>query len=316
MGQAVGAYACPVFIGWLILAQTVRWSEPVMSAVTWLAFAVLVTRWAARRAWPGAIRAIVASPLSPMAVAAAVSALVNGGWSRAADWTLYAVMLACFLDARPDLDRHLLRVGKLVITVCLVEWAYLAMRGQWNERIHLLGNPNVIAAMICLLVPLLDWPWRVLSAVVVVATGSRAGMVGLGLWGAAYAGRWWGWAACALVSLLMVAARPAGSLLRLAFWHEAVRLFSTHPFIGVGPGLYRYGNWVHAHNLGLTWLAETGLIGLLALLVTILRYGRRSDRLDLSPIIAVIPFFIFDDMTMYWAVSLGALYLVSRKGKA
>ncbi|HXF62410.1 MAG TPA: O-antigen ligase family protein [Caldilineaceae bacterium] len=65
---------------------------------------------------------------------------------------------------------------------------------------------------------------------------------------------------------------------RLAHWLAAVRMFSTAPWLGVGPGNYsivypevRLPLWEeplgHAHNIYLNLLAESGLVGLAAFLM-------------------------------------------------
>lgn len=64
---------------------------------------------------------------------------------------------------------------------------------------------------------------------------------------------------------------------RIAHWQAAVSMAQAHPFIGVGLGNYaavyedyRLINWEeplgHAHNLYLNFLAETGVVGLVAYL--------------------------------------------------
>ncbi|MYE26389.1 MAG: O-antigen ligase family protein [Chloroflexi bacterium] len=64
---------------------------------------------------------------------------------------------------------------------------------------------------------------------------------------------------------------------RIAHWQAAVSMAQAHPFVGVGLGNYaevyedyRLINWEealgHAHNLYLNFLAETGVVGLLAYL--------------------------------------------------
>jgi len=72
---------------------------------------------------------------------------------------------------------------------------------------------------------------------------------------------------------------------RLTLWPIALRMASAYPLLGVGPDNFRwlYGKYLgldvwntdlHANNLYLEWLADTGIIGLIAFLwlsVTILR---------------------------------------------
>jgi hypothetical protein len=311
----------PAWLFWLILAQSTRWATPWVAVISWAGFAVLVTGWVCERGWPGAIRAILGSPLSPMVAAAALSAVINGGWwSRVADWLLYAVALAWMLDRQPDMDRAIVRVGWVVIGACLVEAVYLLQAHVLGQglvwRVHLLGNPNVIAAMLCIVLPLgRGHLWWGLGLAAMLSTGSLAGMVGLGVYAAVRYRQWWAYGLAGLIAF-----KPQSALLRLAFWQQAARLFAAHPVFGVGPGMYQYGEWMHAHNILMTILAETGWIGLLGCLVAGLLVTRRGQiglaRLShVSPILAVLIFYLVDDMTMYWAVSLGVLYLYSREVK-
>lgn len=76
---------------------------------------------------------------------------------------------------------------------------------------------------------------------------------------------------------------PGGTiLLRLTLWKAAIKVFSDHPLTGIGPGVFRYVDqyygslWfgstypfvrgLSAHNLFLHYLAESGIIGVLAML--------------------------------------------------
>jgi putative inorganic carbon (HCO3(-)) transporter len=67
---------------------------------------------------------------------------------------------------------------------------------------------------------------------------------------------------------------------RVAHWQAAWRMFTAHPWLGVGIGNYAkaYASFAlprwseplgHAHNIYLHFLAETGLLGLAAYLVLI-----------------------------------------------
>ncbi len=76
---------------------------------------------------------------------------------------------------------------------------------------------------------------------------------------------------------------PGGTiLLRMTLWKAAIRVFFDHPLTGIGPGVFRYVDqyygslWfgstypfvrgLSAHNLFLHYLAESGIIGVLAML--------------------------------------------------
>jgi O-antigen ligase len=76
---------------------------------------------------------------------------------------------------------------------------------------------------------------------------------------------------------------PGGTiLLRMTLWKAAIKVFLDHPLTGIGPGVFRYVDqyygslWfgstypfvrgLSAHNLFLHYLAESGIIGVLAML--------------------------------------------------
>lgn len=76
---------------------------------------------------------------------------------------------------------------------------------------------------------------------------------------------------------------PGGTiLLRMTLWKAAIKVFFDHPLTGIGPGVFRYVDqyygslWfgstypfvrgLSAHNLFLHYLAESGIIGVVAML--------------------------------------------------
>jgi O-antigen ligase len=211
-------------------------------------------------------------------------------------------------DIRPQLEHAIGTVGKMVIGVSVFEWLYLA-RTFGGGRVHLLGNANVIAAMIALALPYLTGAWLFLAAAAMVATGSLAGLIGLGMWFVStWKGNHKGLPLLVAGVALAVFIRPESAMLRLAFWQQAIRLFLAHPLAGVGPGLYRYGEWVHAHNNLATILAEMGTIGLSGLGLAGWKL-RRLNWGNLAHLVALAPFFLIDDMTMWWAVMFGSFYV-------
>lgn len=297
-------------LAWLVLAQSTRWATPWAAWVSWGMFGCLMAWWVARRK-QAAMVAVWRSPVLPIAGAAILSAAVNGGWPRAADWCMYAAMWAWMDDTRPQLGPAVGTVGKMVIAVSLVEWLYLVGQPQGiapTWRVHLLGNPNVIAAMIALALPRLRGGWLFLAAAAMVATGSLAGLIGLAVWFVStWKGNHKGLPLLAGGVVLAVCIRPKSAMLRLEFWAQAIRLFLAHPLAGVGPGLYRYGEWVHAHNSLATILAEMGIIGLSGLGLA----AWHMRRCRWARMIAIVPFFLVDDMAMWWAVMLGVIYVLT-----
>jgi len=340
INERLRKYSMPALLGWLVLAQSVRWAEPWAAAISWALFGGLLAGWVVGRG-RAALWAAWRSPLLPVLGAAVVSALAAGGWwSRVADWALYAAMLAFFLDRRPDLDRHLVTVGGWVIGVSLFEWLALLLDG--GGRVHLLGNANVIAAMLVLVLPagverlrgLRRWAWLGLGLLALLATGSRAGALGVVLYGLAfYRRRLPRWlpvvGAVGILGVLMLA-RIGGTLQRVDLYRQAWAAFVRAPVAGVGAGQYRgviarapvmVGSnlckpimvHVHAHNLAMSMLAELGMVGLAGWALAGLRVCRWAwDGDRLARLVAMLPFYLVDDMTMWWFVSLGVFYLVSR----
>ncbi len=161
----------------------------------------------------------------------------------------------------------------------------------------------------------LAWALPVLLAAGVLATASRGALLALLLVGAAWAlGRPRVWrrrrlaAACAVAVLLLAG---GGSLWwrfaggddiyrydRLRIWPQALVAAAASPWLGIGPGQFRhqaaaltfpredapvrYGRGFHTpHSHPLLWLAETGVLGTLAVglaLAGTIRAGRRRWR--------------------------------------
>lgn len=82
---------------------------------------------------------------------------------------------------------------------------------------------------------------------------------------------------------------PHATIERLTLWKVALQMALQHPLFGVGPDNFRwvYGNYVenhqwdtnlHANNLYIEWLADTGVIGLGAFLWLSLCLGRAAWR--------------------------------------
>lgn len=298
---------------WLLLAQSTRWATPWVAWGSWAVLGGLAAWWLLRRKRT-ALQAIWRSPLLPVVGIAAVSALANGGdWSRVADLGLYAMAWAFFSDQ--PMDGHLVAVGWGLIGVCLLEWAYLLLH-HGGGRVHLLGNANVIACALAVTLPAGRgaWWWG-LGSLAMLATGSRAGLAGLGLYLVARKPGLFKktgfWIVAALVGIALAVLRLRNTAWRLEHAIQAVRLFLDHPWLGVGPGRYQFGIWGHAHNVLLTWLAETGLIGLAGPVAAAIRYRRLSpDRL--APLALIAPFYLVDDQVMYWFNTIMAIYWLER----
>jgi len=93
--------------------------------------------------------------------------------------------------------------------------------------------------------------------------------------------RWqWGAAPASVVVLaILFVIRPDTAGYRFDYWYSAVAAWWQSPWVGVGPGNLYAGQMIpepgaagiyqeHAHNALFTWLAATGLLGLVALAVS------------------------------------------------
>jgi O-antigen ligase len=97
---------------------------------------------------------------------------------------------------------------------------------------------------------------------------------------------------------------------RIDLMKQSVKLWERSPIVGVGPGRYHAGILEHpelvladtdlpVHNIGLLFLAETGLVGLigaLGFLGLLVKRARRVPLLDLLPAVAFVPYLLFDVM--------------------
>ena len=80
----------------------------------------------------------------------------------------------------------------------------------------------------------------------------------------------------ALCGLLVALIIWRGTSLRTYYWFVAMGAFFTAPIFGIGPGGLKInhiiaepggGYQIHAHNALVTWIAETGLVGLICLAI-------------------------------------------------
>jgi len=136
---------------------------------------------------------------------------------------------------------------------------------------------------------------------------------------------------------------PGGTFrLRVVLWTEALKAFWQHPLMGIGPGNFRnltevmpsvrldplnyYVRGLSAHNLSLHYLAETGLLGVTALLALFInqfrlafktwRDSRTGFRIDVAVILltlsALLLFTTLLEAAWMWAeFSLVAAFLLA-----
>jgi O-antigen ligase len=192
----------------------------------------------------------------------------------------YGGMLGAFalLRARTAHKVWLQLTGVALTVLCV---ALFAMEGA---RVSVI-NPNLLAALTLITAPFIS---PVFSVVALVATQSRAAILGAAIAAAAYVGRVTNWhlaiGALVLVIVLSAARWPTVEN-RFESWGEAARLFAERPVLGWGVGSYPTVNRLHpggehADSLPLTILAEQGIIGagLWAwLIVAIAQHAARSQ---------------------------------------
>jgi O-antigen ligase len=82
--------------------------------------------------------------------------------------------------------------------------------------------------------------------------------------------------------------QPAFSaVMRLSYWKDTLALVPSHPLFGVGPGNFNLPQTRYAHNSFLQFLAETGILGLgalLWLLTAVVTRGRQQIRSAEQPL--------------------------------
>lgn len=229
------------------------------------------------------------------------------------------------------LTRNVIRAGWVFIG------AYLAMGiyRLWMPAVslHDLGNGNVLAATLLLILPFgqrlprrLRWIWFIAGAMAMLTTHSRGGLLGLTV----ALGLLWGidkkWLiGIGLVSLPILFLWKKGSaMIRLCYWQAAIEAFISSPLLGIGPAsCYQ---WItprcelapHAHNIFLTILAEMGIIGLAVfglLLWQIWQHHRPGPAW--AALCGFMVHSLVDDPIWFWSVGLGVMSLLAimLKGK-
>ena len=244
---------------------------------TWFVFGVLLALVAvfSGRAIPPAIKILWPLPLA--LVVAAVGSPNNWGLIRLmfVIIALVAMFLAYDLATAAELQTALIWLA----AACPFIWLLF---GQADNR-----NIQAVWPMVFLLAAL---PRRSLFAGAALGLllylGSRGAMLGaaVGLLVLAWPRlhRRWQWSAApasVVVLAILFVIRPETAGYRINYWHSAITAWQQSPWFGVGPGNLYAGQMIpepgaavvyqeHAHNALLTWLAATGLVGLVALVVS------------------------------------------------
>ncbi len=118
---------------------------------------------------------------------------------------------------------------------------------------------------------------------------------------------WWGFFCLLLVGfagmVVFDAYRSSGDRMslhgRLPIWWASLRMWAEHPLLGVGAGSYAvalppyrtdhsFESWRHAHNDWLEWAVETGLVGVVALMVAMWGFWPRLRRRGEGSVFAIV----------------------------
>lgn len=207
--------------------------------------------------WPWPLLVLVLAPLP--------SVLMHPGPISVGRLVLYAGAAGAVLLGR--------RIGpgrlQLALWPAALGWlpvVVLWQIGTWPD------NRNLIAFWGTVFTLSATGPLLVLLALATISLGGRAAMVGLlaGLLVRYNRWRWWYVLLILPAGAALYAMRSHTVLNRLVYWYGGWVGWLSAPWLGVGPGGLRKfitepGTsvaQVHAHNSTLTWLAETGLIGL------------------------------------------------------
>ncbi len=206
-----------------------------------------------------------------------VSAMVNGAsWAALGRVGLFFVAGSALMVGR--VYAQTIRRGLIIAAVAWPAVWLLANAAGYGD------NRNISAAFTVIFVLALLttrhkalWGAILANCVLIGWLGSRGAVLGLlagllvYLWPYLRSGR-------AVVLLLpavlavMWWLRPTTAMYRLGYWQDALNAWRSSPLFGVGPG----GLWVtqaiaepgggwqlHAHNMAVTWVATTGLVGLI-----------------------------------------------------
>jgi len=119
----------------------------------------------------------------------------------------------------------------------------------------------------------------------------------------------------------LIAWRPESAWIRMYYWESAISAFGTNPVFGVGPGGLKALQFIpemnlhqiHAHNALVSWLAETGLVGLTGLVTAggkLLALRPRMPRYVLAILAGILAYSMVDE-PLFWPGPLLFLALVA-----
>jgi hypothetical protein len=246
-------------------------------------------------------------PLCLLTAAAIVSGLAN--LALAPVW-LSRVYLAFLAIAVLVIAHRYLAAHDILAALrqagALWPFIWLAARlAGWDEHQNIISFYSVVFLLAALSGPG-GWPQKLLvlaHAAMLTYFAGRGALIAAGvgvavlLWPFILRRHWPVYGALLLAgSPILFYMRPHSAMVRLSYWQNALKAWLNSIWLGLGPG----GLWathaiiegsnfrqIHAHNILITTLAETGLIGLMTLLVVAaslltLRYSRFQAALGLG----------------------------------
>lgn len=293
-------------ICWLCWAGSYPgWGSPLLRSLNAmagsaaiLAVALLWERLRARPAltWP------ILGGLAALALTTATSVQPVASLYRLGPLAAYAAgyWLAARYVHRRTAARGIVLAGWFLLALAAFEAGYMWLGGG-PARSQLFGNANAWGLVLVGLAPVgvatlrgwRRWLWAGLCVVAVAATASRTAGLGLAVGLIlALGGSWRVVAATLIVTIPLVAVRPATVGHRLNLWRGAVEVWLQSPIVGTGPGTAALWAWWidggqrgiwHAHNIIMNSLAETGLVGLAALAWLAWELWRRRPQAETAP---------------------------------
>lgn len=279
---------------------------------------------------------IPATPLDPLLLLLWLVALISTQFSiwhmgsQVRVVSLMAYIAAYYfigaMVSEETLIRNILWAGFILIITYLCLGIYRLFVPPYT--LHDLGNSNVLASILLLILPFgtrlekrYQWLWFVAGALAMLTTHSRGGLLGLAM----ALGVLWKVdkrliVGAGVLSLPVLFLWKKGSaLVRLCYWGGALQAWLSSPWIGIGPASSikaispLCGHKVpHAHNIFLTFLAEMGLAGLLCLGLLLWQIWRHRRP---GPAWAALCGFaihsLVDDPIWFWAPGLGVMSLLA-----
>ncbi|MDR1297014.1 MAG: O-antigen ligase family protein [Deltaproteobacteria bacterium] len=191
------------------------------------------------------------------------------------------------------------KIAKIVFLLACLAASYAALRTNCG-RIAIICAPLLMAVMFFANLKKMT-PWLIIALVVPTLAGGV--MLALDYKTAGRFGE-----------MLLPAEDNLNNHQRFAYWKQGLEYFRAHPVLGVGPGAKpappEYsrgpGHYSHSHNIYLTFLSETGIVGLACFLIFLTAPMRLLWRFRKSPD-ALIFFWTWAAMVVFLQMALNGV---------